>query len=366
MYMRKIVIKLLFLFLLVSFVSCDTNPNKQQAPKEHKVKTIDFEEFKIDDINDKAKNDLRDWKNFQSLMQVIVSMAPTKIKNTDDLVLSNPDSLLLYSRLYPKNSKTEKINTAVEQDWRTPANGSRDTVFRIEKTKNEQYSFVQWQRFLIANIPYTFSLISKKVNYPQIDLYFEDESSQVLKTTLSLDTLSPLASNVKRNNLSDEWYKFEVTFSPKKTSNYLIKLSFDEDAKVNDNVILYRSVLEIPAKYFNQVSKYSDKIVGAHSEVQSSYYSVFFWLMQIEDAMKELLTNDSFPEPINTSTVKARFRLFQTQIKVLADNIKNNPDFKEEELKSNIKLIEHTFNSIIARINNIYNNDLDEKMKGIE
>ena len=43
-------------------------------------------------------------------------MAPTKVKNTDDLVLSNPDSLLLYSRLYPKNSKTEKINTAVEQD----------------------------------------------------------------------------------------------------------------------------------------------------------------------------------------------------------------------------------------------------------
>ena len=43
----------------------------------------------------------------------------------------------------------------------------------------------------------------------------------------------------------------------------------------------------------------------------------------------------------------------------------NNPDFKEEELKSNISLLGQTFNSVIARINNIYGNDLEERMKFI-
>ena len=80
-------------------------------------------------------------------MQVIVSMAPAKIKNTDDLMLSNPDSLLVYSRLYPINSKTENINSLVERDWRAPAEASKDTVFRFEKKKNNEVASLQWSRF---------------------------------------------------------------------------------------------------------------------------------------------------------------------------------------------------------------------------
>ena len=46
--------------------------------------------------------------------------------------------------------------------------------------------------------------------------------------------------------------------------------------------------------------------------------------------------------------------------------LKNNPDFNENELKNNIFLLGETFNSIIARINNIYSNDLDDRMKYID
>lgn len=367
--MKKTFFSFPFLTILagMGLFACDgNNHNNHPKEEEHKTKSIELEEFKLTDINDKAKEDLHEWKNFQSLMQVIISMSPAKIKNTDNLALSNPDSLLLYSRLYTYNSKTEKVNSVVERDWRTPADGSRDTVFRIEKTKNDTHSFIQWQRFLVANIPYTFSVISKKVSSPQIGLAFVENGNEALTTTLALDSLAPLTANVKRSSLPDNWYKFEVVFSPKKTNNYHIQLSLDEDSKANDNVILYRSVLEIPAKYFHQVSKYSDKIIGSHSKVESSYYSVFFWLVQIEDALNELLNSDTFPERIDTPVVKARFRLFETQIRTLADNVKNNPDFKEEEIKNSIKQIEETFNSVIARINNIYNNDLDEKMREIE
>jgi len=159
--------------------------------------------------------------------------------------------------------------------------------------------------------------------------------------------------------------QFEVVFSPKKTGTYNIQLSLDEEAKANDNVILYRPVLELAAKNFQKVSQYSDKIIGENSKVESSYYSVYFWLTQMQDALRDLLT-DSFPERIDIPSIKVRFRLFQTQIKSLADNVKNNPDFKEETLKNNINLLGENFNSIISHINKVYNNDLDERMRYID
>ena len=354
------------LFLLSGVISCNNTNQSDKEKQTHKTKSIEFEEFKLIDLTPKAQEDMKHWKNFQSLMQVIVSMAPAKIKNTDDLMLSNPDSLLVYSRLYPINSKTEIINSIVEHDWRTPADAAKDTVFRFEKKKNNAVGFLQWNRFLVANIPYTFSIVLKKVNYPNVKLNFLEGENDELSATLALDTLSSSTNNVKRTTLSDDWYSYQIDFSPKKSASYSIRLSLDENAKENDNVILYRSILELPAKHFHQVGKFSDKIVGEHSDVESSYYSVFFWLVQIEDALKELLNSDTFPERINVPTVKARFRLFQTQIKSLADNVKNNPDFNENELKNNIFLLRETFNSIIARINNIYGNDLDERMKYID
>ena len=355
-----------FLLLVAGLISCDgSQQTSDNTPTEHKVKSVDFEELKLTDLSPKAHEDLRQWKNFQSLMQIIISMAPNKIKNTDALALSNPDSLLIYNRLHPISSKTENVNALVERDWRTPPNSTKDTVFRVEKIKEDGKAFLQWRRFLVANIPYTFSVSSKKINYSLLNLVFSEEGKEELSTQLVLDTLSTLPANVKRRTLVDDWNEFEVVFSPKKTGTYNIQLSLDEEAKANDNVILYRPVLELAAKNFQKVSQYSDKIIGENSKVESSYYSVYFWLTQMQDALRDLLT-DSFPERIDILSIKVRFRLFQTQIKSLADNVKNNPDFKEETLKNNINLLGENFNSIISHINKVYNNDLDERMRYID
>ena len=355
-----------FLLLVAGLISCDgSQQTSDNTPTEHKVKSVDFEELKLTDLSPKAHEDLRQWKNFQSLMQIIISMAPNKIKNTDALALSNPDSLLIYNRLHPISSKTENVNALVERDWRTPPNSTKDTVFRVEKIKEDGKAFLQWRRFLVANIPYTFSVSSKKINYSLLNLVFSEEGKEELSTQLVLDTLSTLPANVKRRTLVDDWNEFEVVFSPKKTGTYNIQLSLDEEAKANDNVILYRPVLELAAKNFQKVSQYSDKIIGENSKVESSYYSVYFWLTQMQDALRDLLT-DSFPERIDIPSIKVRFRLFQTQIKSLADNVKNNPDFKEETLKYNINLLGENFNSIISHINKVYNNDLDERMRYID
>ena len=364
--MKNKAFKVGLLLLVSGLISCDgSQQTSDNTPTEHKVKSVDFKELKLTELTPKAQEDLRQWKSFQSLMQIIISMAPNKIKNTDALVLSNPDSLLIYSRLHPISSKTESVNTLVERDWRTPPNSIKDTVFRVEKIKEEGKAFLQWRRFLVANIPYTFSVSSKKINYPHLNLVFSEEGKEELSTQLALDTLSPLSANVKRRALVDDWKEFEVAFSPKKSGYYNIQLSLDEEAKANDNVILYRPVLELAAKNFQKVSQYSDKIIGENSRVESSYYSVYFWLTQMQDTLQELLS-DTFPERIDIPSIKTRFRLFQTEIKSLADNVKNNPDFKEEAIKNNINLLEETFNSIISHINKIYNNDLDERMRYID
>ena len=44
----------------------------------------------------------------------------------------------------------------------------------------------------------------------------------------------------------------------------------------------------------------------------------------MQDTLQELLS-DTFPERIDIPSIKARFRLFQTQVKSLADNVKKQP-----------------------------------------
>ena len=111
--MKNKAFKVGLLLLVAGLISCDgSQQTSDNIPTEHKVKSVDFKELKLTELTPKAQEDLRQWKSFQSLMQIIISMAPNKIKNTDALVLSNPDSLLIYSRLHPISSKTEKIGRA--------------------------------------------------------------------------------------------------------------------------------------------------------------------------------------------------------------------------------------------------------------
>lgn len=63
--------------------------------------------------------------------------------------------------------------------------------------------------------------------------------------------------------------------------------------------------------------------------------------------------------------IKSRFRLLQTEIKLLADNVRNNPDYDEVALKSAIKAIEKTFNELVGRMNSCYKNDLEARMGDI-
>ncbi|GJQ06593.1 hypothetical protein CAPN010_07510 [Capnocytophaga cynodegmi] len=357
--------RLLIILLLTTLFSCRNNKNTNELQKEYKTKSIDFEDFDVSNISANAQTEIRSWKAFQSLMQVIVSMAPSKIKNTENLINSNPDSLLVYNRLFPVNTKTIHENATVERDWRTH-NNLKDTIFRFEKKKDKELSFIQWNKFLVKNIPYTFSVFAKNFNYNTLTLSFSEKEETLIKEIFVLDSFYSEKYNEKKiKQLDDDWKELQLTFTPKNEGTHSIKLSFEEDSKNGDNILFYRPTLQIPTKYFSKIGEYSDKIIKEQSFVESSYYTVFFWLMQIEEELKQLLAEDAFPEKINVPAVKARFRLFETQVKELADNVKNNPNFQKQDVQKSIKNIQNTFNEIILRINNFYDSDLENQMQKI-
>lgn len=350
-----------FLFLAILW-SCK-NPSEEKLEKSHTVKAIDFQEFKVISISPQAKTDLHNWKSFQSLLQIIVNMAPTKVKNTEDLVATKLDSLLIYKRLYPLNQKTFFENAIAERDWRM-ANNSKDTVFRLEKREEGEFSFMEWNHFLIENTPYVFSFFVKKINLEQLKISFVSEDKEFKHSQYNLAD-STLTQKSHITAMNDGWFEIKEEFIPSKSSTYGIRMDLTENSKKGDNVIFYRPTLQILAKDLQKVRNFSDKIVQEHSFVESSYYSVFFWLKQIDDELKHLLNEDTFPEKLNVPTIKSRFQLLHTQIKELADNVKNNPDYQEVIVEKSIQKIEKTFNSILLRINYIYESDLDEKMQQI-
>lgn len=350
--------------LIALVVACDDTKVKKQ-PKEYKPKSVNIEEFSVIDISPNAQSDIKNWKSFQSLMQVIVSMAPTKIKNTENLVALNPDSLFIYVRLSPKNPKVILENASIERDWRTH-NNVKDTIYRLEKKKESEFSFIQWDNFLVKDIPHTFSIFVKNVSYDQINVELYESENVIYKQAFRLDTTAiENVANAKKYPLTEEWNELQLAFVPKNEGIYKIRLSFDENAKQGNSVIFYRPTLQVPAKYLSKMSQFSDKIIREQAIIESSYYSVFFWLVQIEEELKQLLTDNSFPEKIDVPAIKARFRLFETQVKELADNVKNNPDFQEDNIKNSIANIQYSFNGIISRINNFYDSDLDERMRHI-
>ena len=356
---------LIALILLSLYSSCDEKTNSGTSSKEHKAKSINFDEFSIVDISPKAQYGIQNWKSFQSLMQVIVSMAPTKIKNTEKLINATPDSLLIYTRLPIRGSKVLLNNASVDRDWRSNGN-VKDTVYRFDKKKEEEYSFIQWNNFLVEGIPYTLSVFVKDLNAGHLSLEVSQESSKIVTEKFALYGFDSENSPMRKKRiLEDDWKELQITFTPKKEGNYGVLLSFDEEVKGGNGLIFYRPTLQIPAKYFSKIGKFSDKIVKEQAVVESSYYSLYFWLIQIEEELKQLLLEDAFPEVIAMPAIKARFRLFETQIKELADNVKNNPDFNEEQIRSGIANMHHTFNSIILRINNFYESDLDDKMQQV-
>ncbi|MDO5607825.1 MAG: hypothetical protein Q4G08_05140 [Capnocytophaga sp.] len=347
-------------------MSCQTQ-QKNTVKEEYIPKSISLEDFDIPKLSSKATDSIKEWASFRNLTQVMVSMAPYKTRNADQILLNTPDSVLIYKRLYAKNSKTILDNISVDKDWRTLEH-SKDTIYRLQKRNEVDKTNLSWNEYLLADIPYTFSVFVKNVSIPHLTIAFADAlQNPVAERSFALDSLYASAAGPYSQvvEMKDNWKEFRLTFTPTTDAMYALIMKINEDSKAGNSLLFYRPTLQIPLKYFAKIGQSSERIVQEQTEVKSSYNSIYFWLTQLEDEIKHLLDEDDFPKTIHNSVIKSRFHLFNTQIHELSDNIQNNPELTDQQTKEKIRQIQDTYSNIIERINKAYDSNLEELMRKI-
>ena len=126
-------------------------------------------------------------------------------------------------------------------------------------------------------------------------------------------------------------------------------------------ISFYNTELLLPVKYQSEI-EYSADILLGQKKVKSSYNSIYFWLFQLEDEIRQLWVKDNFPEKLNRDEVKARLKLFETYVRNLSSNVKENSSLTKEEVQQGILDIRNAFSSVIRYINFINDEKLEDKI----
>lgn len=355
----------LFIIGFVLFlVSCKGKLYEELEVSSYTPKSVTIEGFDVPRLSPKAAESMKEWASFRNLTQTMVSLAPYETRNTEQILHNNPDTLLIYRRLSPKNEKIVLHNVYVDRDWRTLEN-PKDTIFRLQKIENVETTFVGWNAYLLKDVSYTFSVFFKNISMPKITLSFTNISDETaVSETFYLDSIFVPSQNVNRQILAmkDNWVELRLTFLPKSDDVYQIAIGAGEDTKPSNSSLFYRPTLQIRLKDLEKINQSATHIVQKQIDIKSSYNAIFFWLSQIQEETKHLLAENAFPKTIDTPIIKSRFDLFYTQVSELADNIRNNPDVYDDFVKEKIKHIQNTYKIIIERINKSYDGNLEQLM----
>lgn len=361
---KKIFISVISLCFLVS---CNEN-NKTKEQAEREAKTIYIKEFIFPELTEKSVNSIKEWYDFKTIYQILLSISPQKQK-VNILENINPDSLYIYKRLYPNTANNELFNGRIEQDWRA-AESLSDTIYRFIKNKKDEYSSMGWREVLLKDLPYTFSIQvqnTSNINNIKIEILREKDKKIVQEQFIHLDSLQHNIPQeyTKFTSLSDNWLKVDMKIISPLNGTYLFSVNYNDKDAENEYISFYRSTLLLPMKYRGEIEKSSDKLLHNQQDVKSSYTGVYFWLFQIEDELKQLWAKNNFPENLNRNEIKARLKLFETYVRELSSNVKEDPNLSKEAVQEGILHIRESFASLINYINFINEEDLNNKLENI-
>lgn len=361
---KKIFISVISLCFLVS---CNEN-NKTKEQAEREAKTIYIKEFIFPELTEKSVNSIKEWYDFKTIYQILLSISPQKQK-VNILENINPDSLYIYKRLYPNTANNELFNGRIEQDWRA-AESLSDTIYRFIKNKKDEYSSMGWREVLLKDLPYTFSIQvqnTSNINNIKIEILREKDKKIVQEQFIHLDSLQHNIPQeyTKFTSLSDNWLKVDMKIISPLNGTYLFSVNYNDKDAENEYISFYRSTLLLPMKYRGEIEKSSDKLLHNQQDVKSSYTGVYFWLFQIEDELKQLWAKNNFPENLNRNEIKARLKLFETYVRELSSNVKEDPNLSKESVQEGILHIRESFASLINYINFINEEDLNNKLENI-
>lgn len=350
--------------ILSLFFSCQEE--KKIAPKQEKKesKEVEIQSFTLSELSPVALDSVRGWQEFRSLQQALLSLAPSQ--NQPQKTLS--DSLVLYKRLYVRNPNHSVAGARMDKDWRLPQEAS-DTIYRFTKQGKAEESYFGWRELLLKDVPYTFSLRAKgnlsKENEMMIGVLRERDKKMIFQERFSLDSINQSIENqnVKVFPLDEGWVNFQVEVRPAAEGMYTFMLAHIPERPADDYISVYRMQLLVPQRFKQEIEGASSKIASKTFRIKSSYDGLYFWLFQVQDELSQLWAKDYFPQALNTPQIKSRLRLFQTYVGRLADEVKNNPQLTEKQIREEVFLIRDSFNSVIDCINFSYEDNLPSRMQ---
>ena len=252
------------------------------------------------------------------------------------------------------------------QDWRDLESKS-DTAYKFVKRKTDEVASFAWEAILLKDLPYTFSVRmypSSGIKKVKLKIIRQKDQKVIREQFLHLDSLSlnTLAPYTKLTTEDDGWLKVDMQVETPLYGEYNFAINYDEKEVVEDYISFYRSELLLPVKYQDEIEKSSEKLLGKEKNIKSSYNSIYFWLFQLEDELRQLWAKDNFPEKLRRNEIKARLKLFETYVRRLSSEVKENPRLTKEEVQQGILDIRESFASVIRYINFLNKEKLDDKL----
>lgn len=360
---------LLIIGCLFGLISCkDSQSEKPKFTPNRDTKSVTIDDFSLPELSPQSEQIVREWWEFKSLYKVLISIAPQQNKSVRLLKYTDPDSLYVFKRLYINAPDRIIHNAETNRDWRSYTGELvSDTVYEFKKNKKDDFATLSWNEILLANIPYTFSFRAKASSAKnlKVEVIRQKDKKIIQEQIICLDSLDKnvLQPYVKLDILPDNWLKISTRVEPTLYGQYLFSLGYNDKQDTDQYVSLYRTELLVPVKYQSDIEKSSEKLVRNATEIKSSYDGIYFWLFQVEDELRQLWARNTMPEQVKTPQVTSRLRLFETYVCELSDNVKNNSELTEKDIRLGIKKIQQSFAAVISYINILNKDDLDTRMQ---
>jgi hypothetical protein len=353
---------LLPLVILLS-IACD-RAEKKDGVQEQESKSVYIKKYTYPELTEQSLSSVSNWYEFKTIYQILLSISPDR-QSVPILQYSNPDSLYVYKRLYPNTSQNKLSNGTIQRDWRA-SESPTDTIYKFVKKKADEQAFFAWEEILLKDIPYTFSIKvtpSSGIKKVKMEIIRQKDNKPIREQFLRLDTLSynTLEPYTQLATLKENWIKVNMQVQTPLYGEYTFAIYYDEQEVAEDYISFYNTELLLPVKYQSEIEKSAEKLLG-QKKVKSSYNSIYFWLFQLEDEIRQLWVKDNFPEKLNRDEVKARLKLFETYVRNLSSNVKENSSLTKEEVQQGILDIRNAFSSVIRYINFINDEKLEDKI----
>ncbi len=345
-------------------VGCQSQ-QKEKKEEKKEAKSVYIKNYTYPELSKEAAENIRNWYELKTIYQILLSISPER-QAVSILQNTNPDSLYVYKRLYPNTNENIHINGNIQQDWGIIESPS-DTIYKFVKQKAEESALFAWQEILLKDIPYTFSLRvrpSSGIKHIQLEITRQKDKKAIREQALRLDSLSlnRLEPYTKVTPLEDGWVKVDMQVETPLYGEYTFGFAYQDKEVANDYVSFYRSELLLPIKYQEEIEKSAEKLLGKEKNIKSSYNSIYFWLFQLEDELRQLWAKNNFPEKLQRDEIKARLKLFETYVRNLSSEVKENPNLNKEEVQQGILNIRNAFASVLRYINFLNEENLDDKL----